>query len=252
MRAFRALVWNELLWYRGYPLSLLNLALSPAFLVAPYLLFAQLFGVDEAFKSSVAVGLILWHWLSTLIWDVGYGLENELEGGTLESLLVTPISIVTMLAAKGVVAIFRNVYITATMVSWLLAFRVTLDLPWALFIGVAFLGGLALSGFMLVLAGSVLLLKESEGLGTTLQTVLGVLSGVTISPQLFPTGLWILSRVIPLTYAIEAARRLLQAQSIANQALWLAATGGVYLVMGVAVVRWAERRMKTAGTTGEF
>lgn len=252
MRAFRALVWTELHWYRGYPLSLLRLALTPAFVVAPYLLFARLFGADEAFKSSVAVGLILWHWLSTLIWEVGYGLQNELEEGTLEGLLVTPISIVTMLAAKSVVAILRNAWVTASMVGWLLAFGVTLDLPWALFIGIAFLGGVALSGFMLVLAGSVLLLKESEGLGTTLHTLLGVLAGVTISPQLFPRGLWILSRAIPLTYAIEAARHLLQAQPVANQALWLAATGGFYLVVGVAAVRWAERRMKAAGTTGQF
>lgn len=252
MRAFCSLVWLELLWYRGYPLRLVGLAISPGLMVAPFLLFSRLYGPDPSFQTSVAIGLILWLWLSTLIWDVGYGLENDLEAGTLESLLIAPTSIIVILAAKSAVCILSNLFVTASIIGWLFVFHISIQFSWPLLIALALLNGFALSGFVIVLASSVLLLKKSENIGVILQTILGVLSGVTAPPHLFPKWVQVVARMLPLTYGIAAARLLLQGQPLGNQVLWLTITGIFYALIGRAFIKLAERRMKLAGTTGEF
>jgi len=252
MRAFIALVWRELLWYRAYPLQILSLAVSPPLIVAPYVLFARLFGVDAELQFSVAVGLILWLWLSHLVWEVGYGLDNDMEEGTLESILVTPVSVMTLLAAKSVNSLIGALYISVAALGWMSALGVRLPLSWPLFLGVCLLCGAAMSGFTLLLAGSALLMKRSENLGQTVQTLLGILSGATMSTGLLPAGLWVLSRLIPLSFGIEAARRLLAGQPIADRLTWMVVSGLVYFALGQALLKRAERRMRAAGTTGEF
>lgn len=252
MRGFLSLVRKELLDYRAYPLDLVNLALSPGRLVAPYLVVAKLFGAGPEFQSQVAVGLLLWYWLSTLFWEVGHGIGDEMEEGVLEQLLVTPTPLIAVLGAKAVGGIVANAYITAGIVGWLYAFGTPLPLPWPAFVGVMLLTGLGLGGFCMAYAGLVLLVKRAENLGAGMQTVLGVLAGMTVPPQALPRAVWVLSRVIPLAYGIEAARRLLRGDVVGGELMWLVLAGGAYALAGWALLRRAERRMKAAGTTGEF
>jgi ABC-2 type transport system permease protein len=252
MRAFLALVRKEVLYLRAYPLDLLNLAVSPGLLVAPYLVVAKLFGAGPDLQSSVAVGLLLWYWLSTLFWTVGYGIREEMEEGVLESLLTTPTSLLAVLGAKAVAGMVENAYITLGIVGWLFAFGIALPLPWPAFVGVMFLTGLGLGGFCMAYAGVVLLVKRAENTGEGMQMALGMLAGMTLPPQLFPRSVWIISRVIPLSYGIEAARRLLSGDVVEREIAWLVASGAAYAFAGWALLRRAERRMKAAGTTGEF
>lgn len=252
MRALLALAWKELLDYRAYPLDLLNLALSPGLLVAPYLVVARLFGAGPEFQSSVAVGLLLWYWLSTLFWEVGHGIGEEMEEGVLESLLVTPAPLVTLLGAKAVAGMVANIYITAGIVGWLFAFGIALPLHWPAFVGVMLLTGLGLGGFCMAYAGLVLLVKRAENIGSGMQTALGMIAGMTVPPQLLPRAVWVLSRALPLAYGIEAARGLLRGDVVGGQLAWLVLAGGAYALVGWTLLRRAERRMKTAGTTGEF
>lgn len=252
MRGFAALVRKELLDFRAYPLDLVNLALSPGLLVAPYLVVARLFGAGPDFQSQVAVGLLLWYWLSTLFWEVGHGIGDEMEEGVLEQILVTPTSLLAVLGAKAVGAMITNTYISVGIVGWLFAFGIPLPLPWPAFVGVMLLTGLGLGGFCMAYAGLVLLVKRAENLGAGTQTVLGALAGMTVPPQVLPQAAWIISRVIPLSYGIEAARRLLGGEVVVDQLLWLVLSGAAYGVAGWALLRRAQRRLRAAGTTGEF
>lgn len=252
MRALLSLVRKELLYLRAYPLDLVNYAVSPALIVAPYLLVARLFGFDEGLVESVAVGLLLWYWLSYLFWSVGHGISEEMEEGVLESLLVTPAPLITLLGAKALAAMVTNSYIMAGIIGWFTAFGIALPLPWPAFIGLVFLNGLALVGFCLAYAGIVLLVKQAESIGEGMQVALGMLSGMTFPSELFPRSLWVISRAIPLTYGIEAARRLLGENVVGPQIVWLMATGAAYALAGWGLLRRAERRMKAAGTTQEF
>ncbi len=253
MRGLRSLVRKEvLLQFRAYPLDLVNLAVSPALLIAPYLVVARLFGAASELQSQVAIGLLLWYWLSTLFWEVGHGIGDEMEEGVLEQLLVTPTPLIAVLGAKAVGGMVANAYTSMTIVAWLFAFGVPLPLPWPAFVGVMLLTGLGVGGFSMAYAGLVLLVKRAENLGADIQTVLGALSGMTVPPQVLPRAAWILSRAIPLSYGIEAARRLLGGDMVSSELLWLVLSGAAYGTAGWAILRRAERRMRAAGTTGEF
>lgn len=78
-RSVLALLWKEMLYRARYPISLLNLAVSPFLIVGPYVMVAKMYGASEEFQVSVAVGLILWYWLSELFWIVGFAFRDEME-----------------------------------------------------------------------------------------------------------------------------------------------------------------------------
>ncbi|MCX7750811.1 MAG: ABC transporter permease [Candidatus Bipolaricaulota bacterium] len=252
MRALGVLFWKELVYFRAYPLNLLNQAVSPALLVAPYLLVARMFGFDAGLTDSVAVGLLLWYWLSTLMWEVGFGIRMEMEEGVLEGLLASPVPIPVLLGAKGLATVVENAYLTACMVGWFFLFGVRLPVPWPAFVGLLLLSGLGLIGFMLLQAGLVLLLKRADAPGDVIQTGLGTLAGMTMPARLLPRPLWALSRAIPLAYGIEAARGLLLGAPVGFEVLLLAGLGAAYAFVGWRALAWAEVRMRASGTTGEF
>lgn len=252
MTALGVLVWKELVYFRAYPLGLLNETVSPALLVAPYILVARMFGFDEGLTDSVAVGLLLWYWLSTLMWEVGFGVQEEMEEGVLESVLASPTPVVVLLGAKGLATLLENSYLTACMVGWFHLFGVRLPLPWPAFVGVLVLTGLGVVGLMLLQAGLVLLLKRASAPGDIIQTALGALSGMTMPARLLPRPLWALSRAIPVAYGIEAARGLLGGRPLGPELLLLVALGVGYGFLGWRALTWAEGRMRVAGTTGEF
>jgi ABC-2 type transport system permease protein len=251
MRPIWALVKKELLYLRAYPLDLVNYAVSPAFIVAPYIFFAKLFGFSDDLLDSVAVGLLLWYWLSTLLGGVALGLEEEMEEGILETLLTHPITILHLLLAKAIVVGLENLYITGTMVAWFFLFGVPLRLPWPQFLGIVILCGMGLAGFMLALAAAALFYKKPFALYDLVQWGLGALSGVTRPSRDLPRPLWLLSRAIPLSYGVEAARAAILGHSTEGIPLLLG-LGLLYFLLGQTLLRVAERRMKAMGTTGEF
>ncbi|MBC7222539.1 hypothetical protein H5T56_06125 [Candidatus Bipolaricaulota bacterium] len=118
-------------------------------------------------------------------------------------------------------------------------------MPWPAFVGVMLLTGLGLGGFCMAYAGLVLLVKRAENLGAWTQTVV-------VPPQVLPRAAWLISRVIPLNYGIEAVRRLLAGKVVGDQLLWLVLLGAAYGLAGWALLGRAQRRMRAAGTTGEF
>ncbi len=252
MRPILALAHKELLYLRAYPLDLVSYAISPALIVAPYLLVARLFGFDAGLVDSVAVGLLLWYWLSTLLGGVGLGLEEEMEEGVVETLLAHPISVPTLLVAKALGTVILNLYITGAMVAWFFAFGIPLLLPWPAFIALALLAGAGISGFMLALAALMLLYKRTFFTYDLVQASLGALSGVTMPARLLPRPLWIVSRALPLSYGIESVRRILAGGGVGPDIGPLVGLGLVYFLVGRKLLTVAERRMRAAGTTGEF
>ncbi|MGC9019268.1 MAG: ABC transporter permease [Candidatus Bipolaricaulaceae bacterium] len=251
MRAIWALIRKELLYLRAYPLDFANYAISPAFIVAPYIFFAKLFGFSHELLDSVAVGLLLWYWLSTLLGEVALGLEEDMEEGIFETLVVHPITIFHLLLAKAVVMVLENLYITGTMLAWFFFFGVPLRLPWWQFWGIVVLSGFGVAGFMLALAAVALIYKKPFVLYDLVQWGLGALSGVTRPSRDLPRALWLLSRAIPLSYGIEAARATILGRPVEGIPILLA-LGLLYFFLGKALLVAAERRMRAAGTTGEF
>lgn len=251
MRAFLAFLYKELSYHRVYPLDLISLAISPFFIVAPFVFVAKAY--NENLQLAVALGLIVWYWLSMFFWGVGYGVRDEMEEGVIESLLATPASIRSLLAAKAIDTLLINLYITVALVVllWLLA-GVPFHLDWAKFFLLFLASNFALASLSFVYAAFVLIARQASFAGNLFQEAVGILSGMTAPVSILPKAIRWLSMLLPLTYAIEGARKVAVGQFPYREMVILFVFGAVLLLLGVLLVQKAERYLRLTGTTGEY
>ncbi|MFO3796158.1 MAG: ABC transporter permease [Anaerolineales bacterium] len=251
MRAIFSLLYKELSYHRVYPLDLISLAISPFFIVAPFVFVAK--AHNENLQLAVALGLIVWYWLSMFFWGVGYGVRDEVEEGVIESLLATPAPIRTLLAAKAIDTLLINLYITAALVVllWLLA-GVPFRLDWARFFLLFIVSNLALASLSFVYAAFVLVARQAAFAGNLFQEAVGILSGMTAPVSILPKAIRWLSMLIPLTYAIEGARKVAVGQFPYGEITILLIFSAVLLLFGAFFVQKAERYLRLTGTTGEY
>lgn len=251
MRAVLSFLYKELSYHRVYPLDLISLAISPFFIVAPFVFVAKAHNGD--LQLAVALGLIIWYWLSMFFWGVGYGVRDETEEGVIESLLATPVSIRNLLAAKAIDTLLINLYITIALVIllWLLA-GVPFHLNWAEFFLLFIISNFSLASLSFVYAAFVLVARQASFAGNLFQEAVGILSGMTAPVSILPKAIRLLSMLIPLTYAIEGARKVALGQFPCYEMIVLFIFGSVLLLLGVLLVRKAEHYLRQTGTTGEY
>jgi len=251
MRAVFSLLYKELSYHRVYPLDLISLAISPFFIVAPFVFVAK--AQNENLQLAVALGLIVWYWLSMFFWGVGYGVRDEIEEGIIESLLATPASIRNLLAAKAIDTLLINLYITAALMIllWLLA-GIPFHLDWAKFLLLFIVSNFALASLSFVYAAFVLVARQASFAGNLFQEAVGILSGMTAPVSILPKAVRWLSMLIPLTYAIEGARKVAVGQFPYREMAILFVFGVVLLLLGVFFVQKAEGYLRLTGTTGEY
>ncbi len=251
MRTILAFLYKELAYHRVYPLDLISLAISPFFIVAPFVFVAKAY--DENIQIAVALGLIVWYWLSMFFWGVGYGVRDEVEEGVIESLLATPASIRSLLVAKAIDTLLINFYITAVLVIllWLLA-GVSFYLDWAKFLVLFMVSNVALASLSFVYAAFVLVARQASFAGGLFQEAVGILSGMTAPVSVLPRAVRWLSMLIPLTYAIEGVRKIAIGQFPDDELVILLLFSAVLLSLGTLFIQKAERYLRTQGTTGEY
>lgn len=251
MRAVLSLLYKELSYHRVYPLDLISLAISPFFIVAPFVFVAK--AHDGDLQLAVALGLIVWYWLSMFFWGVGYGVRDEVEEGVIESLLATPASIQNLLAAKAIGTLLINLYITVALVVllWLFA-GVPFHLNWVEFFLLFVVSNFALASLSFVYAAFVLVARQASFAGNLFQEAVGILSGMTAPISILPKAVRWLSMLIPLTYAIEGARKVAVGQFPYREVAILIVFGTALLLLGVLLVQKAERYLRLTGTTGEY
>ncbi len=251
MRTLFWLVYKEIAYHRAYPLDLVSLAISPFFIVAPFVFAAKAY--PENVQVGVATGLLVWYWFSMFFWGVGYGVRDEMEEGTLESLLATPISLWQLLAAKALDTMLINVYITLFLVILLQGVAgvgIPLYRPgFGLMFGVS---GFALASLSFLYAALVIAARQAAVLGSLVQEALGILSGMTAPTSVFPRALQWGAAVIPLTYAIRGTRRVVQGQMPYFEVVILFLFGSVLFVGGMLAIFLVERHMRKAGEVGEY
>lgn len=251
MRAVLSLLYKELSYHRVYPLDLISLAISPFFIVAPFVFVAK--AHNGNLQLAVALGVIVWYWLSMFFWGVGYGVRDEVEEGVIESLLATPASILNLLAAKAIDTLLINFYITVALVIllWLLA-GIPFRLDWAKFLLLFTVSNFALASLSFVYAAFVLVARQASFAGNLFQEAVGILSGMTAPVSILPKAVRWLSMLIPLTYAIEGARKVAVGQFPYREMTILFLFGSVLSLLGVLLVQKAERYLRMNGATGEY
>lgn len=252
MRGLLALLRKELLYHRLYPWSLVSMAVSPFLIVSPYIFAARIYPSAEL-HESVAVGLLLWYWLSTFFWSVGFAVRDEIAEGLLESLLVTPTPLWQLLVAKALDNLLVNLYMTAAVLALLrLLAGVALPVLSPGFPAVMLAAALAFAGLATVYAGLVLTFKQASEVGSLTQDAMGILSGMTEPTAVLPGWIRWVSGALPLTYAIRGGRTALTGVFPAADLAVLTAFGLLLLAGGMALFSRAVHRLRVEGGADEY
>jgi ABC-2 type transport system permease protein len=155
-------------------------------------------------------GLAVLNYFMTGFSSLANAIRSEQTQGTLESVLLTPINIPTLVASSSAWA-----FVQATFFSFLYFF-----FGWVFF-NVHFQGNFLLAFFILLLTTLVLsslgilsasfamVFKRGDPFGILLGTGSALFSGVFFPTQILGSGLSTISRVLPPTYGLDGIRRVL-------------------------------------------
>jgi ABC-2 type transport system permease protein len=216
----------------------------------------EAFGGD--YFSFAVVGVAF----SSLLGMFQEGLPSVVRGaqvsGTLEALLVTPASMPTVLFGSSLYSLlFQTLRTVLHLAVALLFFGLSLgrvNVP-----GLLAVGALTVLCFLsvgILSASFILVYKTGNPFAWIFGTVSGLFGGVVFPVSLLPAWLRWISRLLPVTYALNGMRKSLLASAAWSEILpdvaVLAVFAAVLLPSSLLAFRLALRKAKRDGTLSHF
>jgi ABC-2 type transport system permease protein len=202
----------------------------------------------------LAIGTIVWRYLSVIFYWVTDVIGMERWEGTIEYTLMAPVQRITHMLGQTSFAVVYSMFHTVVILgATLLFFNITLTqanlvTPFVVLLA----GSFSFIGFSIV--GAVLpLLFPERGTQMThvIIALLLLVSGVYYPINVLPPWMQALSLISPATYVLEGVRAgLLDGATL--QGVWpqlwpLLIIGAITLPLGLKIFSWAERYAKRTG-----
>ncbi|MBN1991223.1 MAG: ABC transporter permease [Anaerolineae bacterium] len=192
-------------------------------------------------------------------WGFGHWLRQEMQGGTLESLYLTPASMAVILAGVALaLMLYSALLFVGAMVIGALLFQIVFHTN-RLFVALLFLlvGLPPLYGLTLFYGALVLRLKETDAFIMIAQWVLTTLMGVYFPITIFPPLVRIISLLFPPTWLTQGLRGALLDTPYFSQQWWLdlsvlALFCLVAPLLGYLIFVKTERTLRTGSGLGSF
>lgn len=217
----------------------------------------QKFGMPTL-SGVVIVGTLVYLLYNRLLWGTGIAIQWERQIGTIESLFLSPTSRLTVLLGTGMAAVVEASWWIGSIfaISWVIfGFQATVS-SLLLFFLVLFSTILALTAVGIFFAGFFVMSRAGSQIATASQAPIRFFSGVAFPVAALPQVLQLIALVIPVTYAIQALRKVSLLSTSLLDISWelgmLYALTAVFLAAGVYLVRLTERKAKTEGTLYEL
>ncbi len=219
-------------------------------------------GRGQGEGGIVIYGFLLFMFLSDAMWTLGVSLRWEQYQGTLESLYLTPASKFASLASRvAIVLVWTGLLsLMAALVMQELIGRLPFHNPLlALYLLIMSLCGTFGIGF--AFAAFTLLAREAAQLAANvLQFVFLLVCGMFFPFSSLPDQLIWVSRVIPLSYAVDAFRSTLmgyppgfpELAPIEVEIVIVTLFGVLTPLAGYLLYKAAEKRVRTTGSLAQF
>ncbi|HCZ07331.1 MAG TPA: ABC transporter permease [Thermotogae bacterium] len=231
-----------------YKFVWINMALTPFFIIGPYVFSSRIVEVNSL-AESVMIGALLWYWLNQYFFGVGDGFTEEREEGALISVILSPVSLLAFLLSKSVDTFLMNLYITFFTLIFFNLSGVKLEIH-LLFFLLLIISGVYITFFSIFFAALSLWKKKIGSINSTTQFFFGILSGMVNPVEHFPHYIRFISYAIPLTYLISIGRNIMKNENGSNfisQLLILTALSFAYLIFGIWLLRKAENEIRRKG-----
>jgi ABC-2 type transport system permease protein len=237
------------------------------FQVALFYFVARLFGAamnpsmqryGNDYFAFLLIGVALSDYLGLSLNTFSASIREGQGNGTLELMLLSPTGLPTILVASSLwVYIFTSVRVMLYLVAGIVLFGVQLGPVDPLAAGMVLLSSVAcFAGLGVISASFVIVLKRGDPLLWALGSLSTLLAGVFYPVEVLPEWLQAGSRLLPLTYSLEAMRlALMQGYSLPQ--IWpdvgiLIGFSVVLLPLGFWSFRLAVRKAKADGSLTQF
>ncbi len=212
-------------------------------------------GIDSRFLVLyLAIGTIVWRYLSVIFYWVTDVIGMERWEGTIEYTLMAPVQRITHMLGQTAFAVVYSMFHTAIILGATVVFF-NLSLTNANLVGSAVMllaGSFSFIGISIVGAILPLLFPERGSQMThVIIALLLLVSGVYYPVEVLPGWLQALSRLSPATYVLDGVRVTL-VEGTATLSLWpyiwpLLIIGAITIPAGLTIFDWAEQYAKRAG-----
>lgn len=272
VQIFFEMVRKQLIVMTRYPVDFVTSFVQIFFIILLFTLASIMFeprGATETTGSLTSntgavmmYGFVLFMFASDTLWTIGYNIREEQYQGTLESLYLTPASKFASLVSR-----------VTMIVVWTGLLSIAAVLFVQLFLGRLPFHNVGLGALLLLLtlsgmfgigfafAAYTLLVKESaQTTANFLEFFIMIVCAMFFPFRALPEILQPLSRIIPLSYAVDAFRSTLmgyppgfpELAPIETEIGIVVAFGLLMPVIGYWLYQRAERRARITGSLAEF
>lgn len=275
LSTFWAMTKKELIVMARYPVNFIASFGQIFLIVAIFTLAGSMFyrsgseqvagGSTKDFSSTsgvVVYGFILFIFLSDTLWTIGYNVRHEQVQGTLEQLYLSPASKFASLVSRvAVILIWTGLLsITGSALMAAMIGNLPIDNPvLGLYLLVMTLLGTFGMGF--AFAALTLRIKETaQTMANMLQFAFIILCAMFFPFSALPPAILAISRLIPLSYAVDAFRSTLmgyppgfpELAPIGAEMVIVTGFGLLMPVLGYYLYRRAENHARRSGSLAEF
>lgn len=167
------------------------------------------FAVTTGFAGFLILGQTMFTFFMAMNNRAGISIERERRYGTLEAVLLTPVSRFVMVTAESVFVIVESgwmVVIALFIASLMFGFSPNIQSPLGVLASFV-LTFTAMIALGVLLAGFYVLARAASPLSRAAHHPMRFFTGVNFPVDALPTGLQYVSYAIPVTYGIDAIRR---------------------------------------------
>jgi ABC-2 type transport system permease protein len=263
---FYAMVKKQLIVMTRYPINFVS-SFAQVFLIMFMIIVAMSLFSGRGTGSvnlggTIMFGFVLFMFLSDTLWTIGYNIRWEQVQGTIESLYLSPASKFASLVSRVTVSLVWTglncvaALVFVTYVGGALPYENT---GLAVYILVLSLSGTFGMGF--AFAAFTLVARESANLAANaLQFVFMGLCAMFFPFSVLPKEVLYISKVIPLSYCVDAFRSTLMGYPdgfpellpIEAEIVIVTAFGLLMPVIGYGLYKIAEKQARVKGTLGEY
>jgi ABC-2 type transport system permease protein len=219
--------------------------------------FADRSGTDQI-AAFIYLGWAVFMWVSTMIWGPGASLRQERMQGSLETLVISPVSRFTLLYGPAVAHLMPTVLVFSAVAA-MLRFVFGVDLgPGEVAGGIAVLvlSIPAVLGLSALVSVVVMRFRDSNGINAAARGLVGILCGVTYPLAVLPGWIHPVSWSLPITAVIDSLRAAVlgapAAGSLAAELLLLVVAGVATGALGVWALGASLRTLARTGRLGQY
>lgn len=215
---------------------------------------AQLAPYGGDYFSFVLIGIALTDYFTISTNTFANEIRTSQIVGTLESLLITPTSILTILLSSYVYKLFSTSFrvLFYLLVGYLLFDMLISPIDVTALILTFLLTLLPFFGFGLISAAFIIVFKQGNPIGGLMAMSSGLLGGVMYPVSILPNWLKPFSTILPITHGLEAMRQVLLNQAtihtIRHQLLILTVLAIVSLAVGIIAIYHGLQIAKKEGS----